>query len=408
MSENCIVVGASHAAAQLVTTLRESEWEGDILVIGDEHHAPYHRPPLSKAYLAGEKKIEDILIRPGEVYRNMDVAFRLDTHVDAIDRDNHRLVLDNGEFVPYDKLALTTGSRVRRMNNMPGITLSGIYYLRDTADVDLIRADLRPGCEVVIIGGGYIGLEAAAVLRKLGMNVTVLEMMDRVLQRVTAPQMSRFFTRVHEEEGVHILCGTGVTGFEGESRVEHVVCSDGQRLSAHIVIVGIGIVPNVELAQKAGLEVDNGIVVDGHARTADEDIYAAGDCTSHFNRHYDRRVRLECVQNATDQARVAALNLCGRETEYDALPWFWSDQYDLKLQIAGLSQGYDDVVVRGDVEQGRSCSAVYLRQGEVICVDAVNRPAEFMAGKRLIAARARPARDRLEDESAPLRDLIPK
>jgi 3-phenylpropionate/trans-cinnamate dioxygenase ferredoxin reductase subunit len=405
MKSDCVIIGAGHAAAQLAPALRQSGWDGSITVIGEEPLIPYHRPPLSKEFLAGKKAIDDILIRPAAVYEKAEIRFICGEHVTAIDRASKRVALASGTDLPYDRLALTVGSRVRRVD-LPGSELSGIHYLRTAADVERIRVDVRPGAAAVIVGGGYIGLETAAVLRGLGMKVTVVEMMERVLQRVTAPEVSAFFTRVHSEEGVRILCSTGVSAFEGGSAVERVICSDGSALEAQIVIIGVGILPNVELAGDAGLEVDNGIIVDEYARTSDPDVVAAGDCTSHWNFRYGRRVRLESVQNATDQARVAAATICGKKEPYDALPWFWSDQYDLKLQIAGLSQGYDHVVTRGDREGSRSFAAFYLKDGEVIAVDAVNRPPEFMIGKRLIAARSRISPARLADEAVPARELV--
>ena len=405
MSQTCVIIGASHAAAQLAPTLRQEGWEGRILVIGDEPYIPYHRPPLSKTFLSGEKALEDIYIKPQMVYEKAEVEFMLNTRVDKIDRDEKTLLLDNGESLGYDKLALTMGSRVRKVD-LPGINLDGIYYLRDINDVEKIKTKVGAGKKAVIVGGGYIGLETAAVLRKLGMEVTVLEMMERVLQRVTAPEVSEFYDRIHREEGVNILCGVGVTAFAGANVVEKVVCNDGSEHEADLVVVGVGIVPNVELATEAGLEVSNGIVVDQHARTSDPDIVAAGDCTFHHNVLYDQEIRLESVQNATDQARVAAQTLCGNEKAYEALPWFWSDQYDLKLQIAGLSQGYDEVIIRGDRENTRSFAAFYLKDGVVISVDAVNKPPEFMMGKRMISAKLAVDKVRLADDTVPIKELL--
>lgn len=405
MSETCIVVGASHAAAQFAPSLRQEGWEGKITVVGEEAYIPYHRPPLSKAFLAGEKSEQDILIRPGEVYEKANIEFMLNTRVDSIDRSAKKLTLSGGESLDYDKLALLTGSRVRRVD-LPGVDLAGIHYLRDIADVAAIKQDTGESKNAVIVGGGYIGLETAAVLRKLGMNVTVVEMMERVLQRVTAPEISELYTRVHSEEGVKIICNTGVSAFEGDGHVSTVVCSDGASLAADLVIIGVGIVPNVELAEAAGLEVENGIVVDEYARTSDHDIVSAGDCTNHFNPLYGRRIRLESVQNATDQARVAAMTLCGKEKAYDALPWFWSDQYDLKLQIAGLSQGYDEVITRGDKDSGRSFAAFYLKDDVLIAVDAINKPPEFMMGKRLIMNKVKPDKVKLADEQISMKELL--
>lgn len=404
MSGSCIIVGASHAAASLGPSLRQSGWEGRIVLVGDEPHLPYHRPPLSKEFLSGAKTLDDIRIRPGEVYAKANIEFLSGMRVQSIDRDAKQVQLANGEHLAYDKLALTVGSRVRKVD-LPGVDLAGVHYLRTITDVEAIRADLRAGASAVIVGGGYIGLETAAVLRRLGMNVTVVEMMERVMQRVTAPEISEFYTRVHREEGVRVLCSTAVNAFAGSGRVQRVVCGDGSELDADLVIIGVGIVPNVELARDAGLNTENGIVVDEYTRTSDPDIVAAGDCTWHFNPIYDRWMRLESVQNATDQGRAAAMNLCGKEQSYSALPWFWSDQYDLKLQIAGLSQGYDRVITRGDRNTGRSFAAFYLKEGKVIAVDAVNKPPEFMMGKRLITERVIVDQDRLADASVPMKEL---
>jgi 3-phenylpropionate/trans-cinnamate dioxygenase ferredoxin reductase component len=405
MTQTCVIVGASHAAAQLAPILRQEGWEGRIVVIGDEPYIPYHRPPLSKTFLSGEKSLDDIYIRPQIVYDKAEIEFLLNTRVEAIDRENRILSLNNGETLVYDKLALTVGSRVRKVD-LPGIELKGIYYLRDANDVEQIKSKVKEGKHAVIVGGGYIGLETAAALRKQGMDVTVLEMMERVLQRVTAPEISEFYDRVHKEEGVKICCGVGVSSFTGNTNVEKVICSNGDEYEADLVVVGVGIVPNVELADAAGLEVNNGIVVDQFARTSDHDIVAAGDCTNHHNVLYDIDIRLESVQNATDQARVAAQTLCGKEKAYDALPWFWSDQYDLKLQIAGLSQGYDEVIVRGDRDNSRSFAAFYLRDGVVIAVDAVNKAPEFMVGKRLITGKVVVDKTQLADENVPIKELL--
>ena len=405
MSESFVIVGASHAAAMLAPSLRQQGWQGRIIVIGAEASIPYHRPPLSKDYLAGAKSLEEILIRPAKVYEKSEVEFILETSVESIDRDNKTVRLSNNETLSYDKLALTVGSKVRKVN-LPGVDLDGVFYLRDLKDVERISAHISPGANAVIVGGGYIGLETAAVLNRKGMNVTVLEMMERVLQRVTAPALSEFYTRIHEEEGVNIRCGIGVTGFKGNGRVSKVLCSDGSEFSADLVIIGVGILPNTELAAAAGLQVDNGIVVNARAQTSDPDIFAAGDCTFHHNPVYDRWVRLESVQNATDQSRVIAGAACGKEMSYNTVPWFWSEQYDLMLQIAGLSQGYDEIITRGDPGNGRSFAAFYLRAGRVIAVDAVNRPQEFMFTKKLIPAQKTVDKLKLADADVPIKELL--
>ena len=405
LSDNFVIVGASHAAAMLAPSLRQQGWQGRIIVVGAEASIPYHRPPLSKDYLAGEKSLQEILIRPAKVYEKAEVEFILNTSVESIDRDNSTVRLSNNESLPYGKLALTVGSRVRKVD-LPGVDLDGVFYLRDLEDVERISAYIKAGANAVIVGGGYIGLETAAVLNKKGMNVTVLEMMERVLQRVTAPVVSEFYTRIHREEGVSIRCGIGVTGFKGDGRVAKVLCSDGSEFAADLVIIGVGILPNSALAEAAGLQVDNGIVVNGQAQTSDKNIFAAGDCTFHHNPIYDRWVRLESVQNATDQSRVIAGAACGKETSYNSVPWFWSDQYDLMLQIAGLSQGYDDIVIRGAPDNSRSFAAFYLKAGRVIAVDAVNKPQEFMFTKKLIPMQKAVDKKRLADTDTPIKELL--
>ena len=405
MIENFIIAGASHAASMLAPTLRQQGWQGRIIVVGAEASVPYHRPPLSKDYLAGEKTLDQILIRPAKVYEKSEVEFILNTRVESIDRSNKSVRLSNNETLSYNKLALAVGSKVRKVN-LPGVDLDGVFYLRDIRDVERIQPYISAGASAVIVGGGYIGLETAAVLKKKGMNVTVLEMMERVLQRVTAPVVSEFFTRIHGEEGVDIRCGTGVSGFKGDGRVAKVLCSDGSEFAADLVIIGVGILPNAELAKAAGLQVDNGIVVNARAQTSDPDIYAAGDCTHHHNPIYDRWVRLESVQNATDQSRVAAGAACGKEVSYNAVPWFWSDQYDLMLQIAGLSRGYDEIVIRGDPENSRSFAAFYLKAGRVIAIDAVNKPQEFMFSKKLIPLCKTVDKNRLSDTGTPIKELL--
>jgi 3-phenylpropionate/trans-cinnamate dioxygenase ferredoxin reductase subunit len=403
--ENCIIVGASHAAAQVAPKLRQGGWQGGISILGNEYFLPYHRPPLSKAFLSGGKSFDDILIRQPAIYKSSNVRIALGVEVTSIDRGNKTLILDDQEVFPYDKLVLTVGARVRRLN-IPGIDLPGVFYLRDIDDVQRIKRYAGADRKAVIVGGGYIGLETAASLRQLGMEVTVIEAMPRILQRVTAPEISAFYHRIHTEEGINILTDVGVEAIEGEKDVQSVVCNNGQVYPADLVVVGVGIVPNTELAEEAGLEVDNGIVVDEYCRTSDHDILAAGDCTSHYNPIYDRQIRLESVQNAVDQASVVADTLCGNPKPYNALPWFWSDQFDLKLQIAGLSQGYDQVVVRGDIENSRSFAAFYLKDNKILAVDAVNRPQEFMLGKRLITQGVEVDSSQLEDDSFKLKDLL--
>ena len=406
MSKTCIIVGASHAAAQLAPSLRQQGWDGRILVIGDEEYVPYHRPPLSKALLSGEKDIDDILIRKQAIYEKNNIEFMLGRRVASIDRADNKVELSNGEHINYDKLAICTGARVRKVL-LPGTELQGVHYLRDISDVSKIKQEIGENKSVVIVGGGYIGLETASVLTRLCRKVTVLEMESRILARVTAPELSEFYSRVHAEEGVEIKTGVAVSGFEGVDHVSRVVCADGSEYEADVVIIGVGVVPNVELAGDAGLDVENGIVVDEYCRTSDPDIFAAGDCSNHPNAHYDRRLRLESVPNATEQGTITAASICGKtDKAYDKLPWFWSDQYDLKLQIAGLSQGFDQVVIRGDRSTGRSFVAFYLKDGELISADCVNRPQEFMVSKRLIAEGIPVDSQRLADEGISPKEFL--
>ena len=372
-------------------------------VIGDEPHLPYQRPPLSKSYLAGALEADELNFRPAEFYQKVGAEILTGTRVDAINRPDKQLKLGDGRTLHYTKLALTTGSRVRRLT-LPGSDLDAIYYLRNIADVDAIRQHLKQGAKLVICGGGYIGLEVAAVCAKQGLDVTVLEMADRVMNRVVAPVVSQFYETVHRVAGVKIETSVQVGGFEGSARVEQVRCTDGSTYAADLVVIGVGVIPNSELAAEAGLATDNGIVVDQFAQTADPDIVAAGDCTNHPSHRYGSRIRLESVQNAVDQAKAAAAALCGEPVEYTSIPWFWSDQYDLKLQIAGLSQGHDAVIVRGNPADG-AFAVFYLQQGDLLAVDAINRPQEFMLSKRLIAARIQLDPERIEDTAIPMKEL---
>lgn len=400
----CVIVGASHAGAQLCASLRQEGWDGEILLIGDEPSLPYQRPPLSKTYLAGGTSLEGLLIRKPDFYDKQRVTFRQGL-VTTIDRSDHAVVLDDGERIGYDKLVLCVGARPRRLT-VPGSDLDGVHYLRDARDLDGIRRDLPGVTRAVLVGAGYIGLETAASLRSLGVQVTVLEVADRVLQRVTAHAVSAFYDRVHREEGVDLRVGVGLEAICGTDRVQAVRLSDGSTLAAELVIAGIGVEANTDLAAAAGLAVANGICVDASGRTADPDIFAAGDCAEYPDERYGRRLRLESVPSAVEQAKVAAASICGKAKTISALPWFWSDQYDLKLQIAGLNVGFDDVVLRGDPQVGRDFTCFYLAQGRVIAADCVNRPQDFMFSKRAIVERLSPEPEALADPETPLAALL--
>lgn len=402
MAQSVVIIGAGHAAVQAVDTLRRDGHTGPIVLVGDEPWLPYNRPPLSKKYLSGELERERLWLRSSQYYQQHRVDTRLGVRVTAIDRATQRLRLSDGGELTYDRLILCMGSTPRRLE-VPGHELGGIHCLRTIADVDAIRADLAGARRMVVVGGGYIGLEAAACGRHLGLDVTVLEMASRPMARVVAPEVSDFFSQRHAREGVRILCDTSVTAFLGEGRVAAVRCG-GREFPADLVIVGVGILPDVTLAAAAGLRCDNGVWVDEHCRTSDPSVYAAGDCTNHPSVRYGRRVRLESVDNAVEQAKTAAANICGKPARHEHIPWFWSDQYDVKLQIAGLSTGYDQTVLRGDPASG-SFALYYFSGGELIAVDAVNSMRDFMTGKRWLAERRRPDPAQLADPGVDLKTI---
>lgn len=383
MKETTVIAGAGHAAGQAAASLRQGGYAGNIILVGDEPHVPYQRPPLSKKFLAGELEMHRLYFRPQHFYADHDIDLRLSTRAKNIDRNEQNLLLDDGTSIHYDSLLLTTGSQVRKMD-VPGGDLDGISYLRTIKDVLRIRQGFRPGARVVIVGAGYIGLEVAAVSVSQDINVTVLEMEDRAMQRAVGPATSDFFAALHRRAGVDLRFGYRVESFSGRKSISAVVCQEGERFEADLVIVGIGIEPRTELAERTGLACDNGIVVDESCVTEDPHILAAGDCTNHPNAVLGRRARLESVHSAVEQAKIAAATICGKPPPVVQPPWFWSDQYDVKLQIVGLAEGYDQVILRGDPES-QSFAAFYLANGRLLAVDAVNRPREFTIGKKLIA-----------------------
>ena len=378
----CVVVGASHAGAQLAISLRREGWTGPIQLIGEEPQLPYQRPPLSKSALQGtESGLAPIY--SAAAYGKSSISLMPGTRVREIDRVQQRVVLDDGQRLAYDKLALCTGARVRRLH-LPGHALAGVHYLRTAADALGIRAQARAGGHAVIVGGGYIGLEAAAALRQLGMQVTLLVQGSRVLERVSAAEVSAYFARLHAAHGVDIRPHVRPVELRGGRWVEQVLCSDGRLLAADLVLVGIGVQPNLELARDAGLAVGDGILVDDCARTSDPNIVAAGDCAFHPNGLLGYSLRLESVPNATEQARSAAASLCGLRKPYSALPWFWSDQYDCRLQIAGLNRGYQRVVVQDDAP-GHARVVWYIKDERILAADCINSPKQFIRAKKLLA-----------------------
>jgi 3-phenylpropionate/trans-cinnamate dioxygenase ferredoxin reductase subunit len=379
-----VIVGAGQAGSQAATSLRERGFGGRVILLGDERSLPYMRPPLSKAFLRGEEDEARLLLRPAAFYDSQAIEWRGQSRAAAIERAAKTLHLDHGETIPYDKLVLATGCRPRTLQ-VPGSQLPGVHVLRTIGDSARLRSAIASAKRVVIVGGGYLGLEVAAVAAKAGARVTVVEVADRLLSRVTTRPIANYLEQVHRSYGVDILCSARVAGFDGVERLESVE-TDHRSIGADIAVVAVGAVPNDDLARDAGLACDDGILVDEHARTADGSIYAAGDCTRHPNPLYGRLLRLESVQNANDQAEVAAAHIAGTPMPYRRVPWFWSQQYDQKLQSAGLADGHDAIEERGDRGAGRFALR-YLRGGELIAVDAINLPGEYLAARREIERR---------------------
>ena len=396
-----IVIGAGQAGASCVAKLRAGGLDGSITLIGAEAVPPYQRPPLSKAYLMGEMALERLFLRPLSFYDEQGITLRLETQVTGIDPAAQSVSLGD-ETLYYDDLVLTTGSVPRRLPAAIGGTLEGVCVVRDLVDVDAMAPRFVKGARVLIVGGGYIGLEAASVAAKLGLQVTLVEMAERILQRVAAPQTSDYFRALHREHGVDIREGVGLERLSGEGHVHAARLSDGSELPVDFVIVGVGIAPATALAETAGLALDNGIATDSKGRTSAPHVWAAGDCASFPYR--GGRIRLESVPNAIEQAEIVAENIMGAEKDYEAKPWFWSDQYDVKLQIAGLNSGYTSVVERPGI--GRTASFWYYLGEELLAVDAMNDPRAYMIGKRLIEARRSPDPAMVRDPDADLKALL--
>ncbi|MDW7691225.1 FAD/NAD(P)-binding oxidoreductase [Flammeovirgaceae bacterium SG7u.111] len=401
----CAVVGASHAGINLAFSLRREGWEGEIILYDIDKEFPYHRPPLSKAYLTSEEGTEQSLLFPKENYDDENITLKLGIAVKGIDRSSKIISLSDNSTQSYDKLVIATGARPF-IPPIKGIDAAqSVFPMRTAEDSVNIRKAFNSSDKkrVVVIGGGYIGLETAASLKKLGAQVVVLEREERILARVTAPVMSEFFTGLHQNNGVEICTSKNVIAIEKQGDCNVVVCDDGTRYEADVIVVGVGIRINTELAQEAGLTIENGIKVDETARTNDENIYAIGDCTYHYNPHYKTNVRLESVQNAVDQAKTAAKAICGQEgVVYDSIPWFWSDQFDVKLQIVGLSNGYNDIVVRKE-EAENSFSTWYFKDDELLAVDAVNFAKAYMLGTRFIKSGQVLDKNKLADTAIPFK-----
>ncbi|AKH43172.1 3-phenylpropionate/trans-cinnamate dioxygenase ferredoxin reductase subunit [Altererythrobacter atlanticus] len=409
INADVVIVGTGHGGAQAAISLRQLGFEGSIVMIGRDKALPYERPPLSKDYLSGEKTLERILIRPEKFWQEKQVELLLGCNVSKIDPVSKELTVSGSERVSYGTLIWAAGGDPRRLS-CPGAHLDGVHAVRDLYDTQKLKAELESGARrVVVIGGGYIGLEAAAVLTKLGCTVTLVEQQDRVLSRVAGEDLSRFYEKEHRAHGVDIRLGDGVERLESDAakeKVAGVTLTGGETIPCDMVVVGIGIVPAVGPLIAAGAAGANGVDVDEYCRTSLSDIYAIGDCAAHANPYADGAViRLESVQNAHDMAATAAKAICGQAEPYDALPWFWSNQFDLKLQTVGLSMGHDTTVLRGDPET-RSFSVIYLREGHVIALDCVNSVKDYVQGRKLVEARAVISPELLLDTDTPLKAML--
>jgi 3-phenylpropionate/trans-cinnamate dioxygenase ferredoxin reductase subunit len=406
MHFDVVIVGGGHGGAQVAISLRTQKFEGSIAIVGDETDLPYDRPPLSKEYFAGEKEFERILLRPAKYWDERAVTMLLGKRVVSVDPVAHCVATDAGETIGYGKLVWATGGNPR-MLPIPGGDLPGVQGVRTRADADAMKAASESADQIVVIGGGYIGLEAAAVLRKAGKKVVLLEALDRVLARVAGEELSRFYEKEHRDHGVDLRLGVNVEAIEGESHVAGVRLAGGEVIPADLVIVGIGIIPAVEPLVAAGAEGGNGVLVDRYCKTSLPDIYAIGDCAAHENDFAEGLViRLESVQNANDQANVVAKGICGVEAPYHAIPWFWSNQYDLKLQTAGLSTGHDQAILRGD-PASRNFSIVYLKAGKVVALDCVNATKDYVQGRMIVTAGLKATAEQLADTDTPLKALLP-
>ena len=396
----CVVIGASHAGVNFAFNLRKEGWQGAIILFDLDPNTPYHRPPLSKSYII-DGDLNSNLLKPLETYQNENITLKLGVKVTAINRKEKTISIENNEDQKYDKLVIATGAKPFIPPILGIETATNLFTMRTADDAIAIKSAIDTSEEknVVIIGGGYIGLETAASLKKMGANVIVLEREERVLARVTAPIMSNYFMKLHQQNNVEILTNKNVTAIKTENGINIVFCDDDTSFKADIIIVGVGIRVNTELAQNADLEIEQGIKVNEFAQTNDANIYAIGDCTFHYNPHYKRFLRLESVQNAVDQSKVAAASICGTAVIYDTIPWFWSDQFDVKLQMVGLSNGYNEVLIRKEKSANTSFSVWYFKDDELLAVDAINNGKAFVLGTRFIKGKQKINKTKLVDVS---------
>ena len=401
--QKIIIIGGGQAGCQTATSLRALGFLGEISIYCSENYLPYQRPPLSKKFLLGELDKERLFFKPEKFYRDNNINFFLNSYVAKIEKENKKIFLNNNEEDSYDKLVIATGTKPREID-VDKDSAKNIFYLRSIDDVLEIKGKVQSSKKVAIIGGGYIGLEVAAILKKLGLSVTIIEMAGRILERVTSQIISDFYTKVHNEEGVKILTNTSVESITKKSK-DMEILTNNSAISADFVVVGIGVIPCDELASESGLKVQNGILVNEFCETSVKDIYSAGDCTVHPNSYYNKDIRLESVHNAIEQGKTVASSIMNKKTPYNQIPWFWSDQYDLKLQIAGLCIDYDDIIVRGNSDN-RSFAVFYMKDNYMIASDCINCPGEHMMSRRIISDKIIVDKDRLSDVLIPIKEVI--
>ena len=402
--DKIVIAGAGQAAIQSAVSLRKFGYEGSITIIGEESHPPYQRPPLSKDYLLGKTQLDRVYLKKETFYEENKIDLIINTKVKSIDRKRKTVSLSNKENLDYGKLIIAVGSRVRKLD-VPGVDQNGIHYLRGLDDANALKENLKEGKKLVIVGAGYIGLEVAAVAASLKIETSVIDIADRVMSRTVDPLISDYYHSLHANNGVNIHLKHGLKSITGKGNVEKVFCTNNLELDADIVVIGAGVIPNDELALTAGLACENGIVVNEFGQTEDKNIYACGDCTNHPNKILGRRLRLESVHNAMEQSKVVASSIMGLEEPYNQVPWFWSDQYDHKLQIVGLSGDHDEVVMRGSKSE-QSFLLFYLKNKEIIAVNAINSSKEFLISKKLVANKVRISSDIISDQSSNLNELL--
>jgi len=398
-----VIIGSGHAGGQCANSLVNSDFQGSITIVGEENHPPYQRPPLSKGYLSGDSGLDRVYLKKNEFYEKNNIDLKLDTTVKSIDPDNKTIALKDSKELSYKQLIIATGSRVRKLD-VEGSSLKNIGYLRNIEDVKNLRASLKKEANIVIIGAGYIGLEVAAVATQLGAKVTIIEMADRVMNRTVDPLVSSYYHKLHQDYGVKIILNTSLEAFEGKEEIEYVKCSNGEKLIADAAIIGAGIIPNTELAEEANINCEDGILVNEFCETSAQNIYACGDCTNHPNKLLSKRLRLESVHNALEQAKTTANSIIGNKLPYNQIPWFWSDQYDHKLQIVGLSGEHDEVVIRGSTEE-KIFTLFYLKENQIIACNSINNPKEFLICKKLVANKVKISSDKLIDQELNLSEL---